>query len=141
MCRSIMLLPALLSAIACGILRAEPPEIGEGEWELVALDEDTHPRGAAGRPVTLRLDAEDGRAVGFAGCNRYSAGYVLEDDRLEFAPPIATRMACAEGMELERRFLAALGTVTAYEATETTLVLRGPGGPLARFRAPVREGP
>ena len=132
---------ALLSAAACGRTlgssRAEaPPAITDREWELVALAEDTGPRGAGGRPVTLRLDAASGRAVGFAGCNRFSASYALNGDRLTFGAPIATRMACSEGMDLEGRFLATLELLTGYQATETTLVLSGPEGLLVRFRAP-----
>lgn len=132
---------ALLAALACGRTpapspTATPPRITDRDWELVALGPNTTPRGADGRPVTLRLDAATGRAAGFAGCNRFSAGYALKGDRLTFQPPISTRMACAEGMELESAFLATLPSLTTYQATDSTLVLSGPDGPRARFRAP-----
>jgi heat shock protein HslJ len=135
------LLLGVLSAMACGrtpgaARPAAPSSIVDREWELVALAEETNPRGAGGRPVTLRLDAASGRAVGFAGCNRFSASYTLTGDRLTFGAPISTRMACSEGMDLERRFLVTLELLTGYQANDDTLALSGPEGPLLRFRAP-----
>jgi heat shock protein HslJ len=115
---------------------AAPSSIVDREWELVALAEEANPRGAGGRPVTLRLDAASGRAVGFAGCNRFSASYTLTGDRLTFGAPISTRMACSEGMDLERRFLVTLELLTGYQANDDTLALSRPEGPLLRFRAP-----
>ncbi len=113
---------------------AEPPPITDRDWELVAIGERVDPRGAGGRPVTLRLDPTTSRAAGFAGCNRYSAAYVLRADSLTFGPGISTRMACPEGMELEDSYLASLASFTTFEATDSTLVLHGSAGPLARFR-------
>jgi hypothetical protein len=52
---------------------------------------------------------------------------------LRFGPAVATKMACADGDELERRYLEALPVVTTYDATDRALTLKGPGGPLARF--------
>jgi heat shock protein HslJ len=45
-------------------------------------------------------------------------------------------MACADGMDAESSFLAALVTVVSYQASDSTLTLSGPVGPQARFRAP-----
>jgi hypothetical protein len=89
----------------------------------------------------MRLDAAATRAAGFAGCNRYSAGYLLMADSLRFTAPISTKMACADGMDAESSFLAALSTIATYQATDSTLTLSGPAGPLARFRAPERRAP
>ena len=41
----------------------------------------------------------------------------------------------APGDDLERSFLAALPLVRTYEATDSALILKGAGGPLAQFRA------
>jgi hypothetical protein len=43
-------------------------------------------------------------------------------------------MACADGDELERSFLAALPAVAAYQVTDSALTLSGLAGVLARFR-------
>ena len=106
------------------------------EWALVGLGEVAAPLGAGGRPATILFDPAAGRAAGFAGCNRYSAGYALAGDSLTFGPAISTKMACADGDELERGYLAMLPAIRSYALTDSTLTLSGADGPLARFRAP-----
>ena len=61
---------------------------------------------------------------------------MLTEDSLRFTAPISTKMACADGMEVEGGFLAALSTAVTYQASDSGLSLNGPAGPLARFRAP-----
>ena len=109
--------------------------ITDREWSLVALGEQPSPPGRGNQPATLRLEASTSRAVGFAGCNRFSASYILAGDSLRFGPAMATKMACVDGDELERSFLGALPVVTTYEVTDSALILKGPGGRLARFHA------
>jgi heat shock protein HslJ len=113
-----------------------PVTITDRDWELVELVERMNPLWPGKRPATMRLDAATSRAMGFAGCNQYSAGYTLSADSLTFQPPVSTKMACAEGMDLEILFLTALPTITTYEATDSTLTLHAKFGPVARFRAP-----
>ena len=108
--------------------------ITDRDWVLVALAEQASPP-PRGKPATLRLEASTSRAAGFAGCNRFSASYTLAGDSLRFGPIMSTKMACVDGDELERRFLGALPVVATYEATDSALILKGPGGPLARFHA------
>lgn len=116
-----------------------PPSAGvkivDREWELVQLSDVTEPRGSQGRPVTLRFEASSGRAVGFAGCNQYGAAYRLTGDSLAFEPPIATRMACTEGMEVETTYLSALPRTVGFSASDSSLTLRMSDGTTARFRA------
>lgn len=106
------------------------------EWVLVGLGELDGPLGAGGRPATIRFDPATGRAEGFAGCNRYSAAYTLTGDSLAFGPAVSTKMACVDGDELERGYLAMLPAVRSHELSDSTLTLNGSGGPLARFRTP-----
>jgi len=135
---------SLLIVVACGPkspASEQPPALSAAsldnrEWALVGLGEVTAPLGAGGRPATLQFDPIGGRAAGFAGCNRYSAGYALAGDSLTFGPAISTKMACAEGDELERGYLAMLPAIRSYALSDSTLTLSGSGGPLARFRAP-----
>jgi heat shock protein HslJ len=112
-----------------------PAPIIDRDWVLVALGAQPAPAGRGGQPATLRLEASPPRAVGFAGCNRYSASYTLAGDSLRFGPALSTKMACADGDELERGFLSALPRVATYEATDSALILKGPDGPVARFHA------
>jgi heat shock protein HslJ len=115
--------------------RPAPAAITDRDWVLVALGTQSAPAGRDHQPATLRLEASTSRAVGFAGCNRFSASYTLAGDSLRFGPALATKMACAEGDDLERGYLSALPVVATYEATDSTLILNGPAGPVARFHA------
>jgi putative lipoprotein len=134
----------LLSAFACGPkppASEQPPAMSAAsldnrEWALVALGEVAAPLGAGGRPATIQFDPSTGQAAGFAGCNRYSAGYTVAADSLTFGPAISTKMACADGDQLERGYLAMLPAIRSYALSDSTLTLNGSDGPLARFRAP-----
>jgi heat shock protein HslJ len=134
----------LLSVSACG---PKPPaseappaaataSLDSREWALVGLGEIAAPLGAGGRPATIQFDPTTGRAAGFAGCNRYSAGYTIAGDSLTFGPAVSTKMACVDGDELERGYLAMLPAVRTYALSDSTLTLNGSDGPLARFGAP-----
>ena len=144
--RTVLTLLALTLLPAAGCRRAPPAgqarhapapsSIENRDWELVALGERSDPRGAGGRSITLRLDSASGRAAGFAGCNRYSSAYTRSADTLSFQMTLATKMACPDGMEVEQAFLETLPAVRTFQATDSTLTLDGPNGPLARFRVP-----
>ncbi|MET0398697.1 MAG: META domain-containing protein [Longimicrobiaceae bacterium] len=104
------------------------------EWRLVELGGRPAAMGAGGRPATLRLEA--GRASGFAGCNTFSSGYLMSANNLAMTSLASTRMACAEGMELERAYLAALDETLSYRVTTQGLeLLSGDRRVLARFTA------
>jgi heat shock protein HslJ/uncharacterized membrane protein len=79
----------------------------------------------------------DGRVSGRSACNRYSAAYTLDGERLAIGAGAGTRMACAPAlMQLESRFLAALAAVQGFAITdEGALELRGAGGRSIRARA------
>jgi heat shock protein HslJ len=109
--------------------------ITDREWVLVTLGNQASPTGRGNQPATLRFDATASHAAGFAGCNHFRASYTLSGDSLRFGPILATKMACADGDDLERSFLAALPLAARYESTDSTLILKGASAPLARFRA------
>jgi heat shock protein HslJ len=131
-----------LGVIGCGPRSAAggPPSspgtaITGREWVLVALGERSSPVGAGGKPATIQFDSASSRASGFAGCNRFSGGYTLGPGTLSFGPLVSTKMACVDGDELERGFLAALPRVTTYAVADSTLTLGTADGPLLRFVA------
>jgi len=65
--------------------------------------------------LTLTL-AEEGRAYGDGGCNRWLSGYELQGDSLKFTAPVSTMMACPQAlMEQEQRFLNMLDKVTRWD--------------------------
>jgi len=145
-----------------GRLASRPPMEGDGVEEVVIVErfEKIHPGKACerrtaraelldtgwrlvelgGMPVrlgpgqpTLQLAADESRASGFAGCNRMMGGYVLEGDALSFSQMASTRMACAEGMDLERAYLAAIGATTAHKLAGQVLELYAGDRLVARF--------
>lgn len=75
----------------------------------------------AERPVTLEL-GDDGRAVGYGGCNRYFGDFLIENGhQVTQGPKGVTMMACPDGqMKLEQAFL------TNLEAAKRVF-LRGEG--------------
>ena len=97
-------------------------------WKLVELDSEPATSGAGGKKPFLSF-TEDGKVSGFAGCNRFTGGFQSDDDELSFSPLASTRMACAEGMEQENRFLAMLAEVQRYSIHGNDLALYGGGEP------------
>lgn len=139
-----LILPLIVAAIAC---RQPPTPAGPAvfraatagaEWELTELAGQPAPRGAGGRPATLRFETDTARVAGFAGCNRYFGTYTVDGTALRFGPIGMTKMACAEGMALEQQLAEALGAARSYELSANRLTLMGSNGPVARFerRAP-----
>ncbi len=87
----------------------------------------------------LTLDAAATRAGGSSGCNRFTGGYRLEADRLTFGALATTWRMCPEGMDLEQRYLAALGRVATWHLEDERLLLRDAlGATVAEFTR--REG-
>ena len=103
------------------------------EWRLVAVAGAPAGVGANGQPATLRLDDMGQRASGYAGCNQFSGTYTLSGSSLSFGPLAMTRMACATGDELERRYTMALEQTTALKVTSKGLELRKGSVLLAKF--------
>lgn len=103
-----------------------------GKWELASL---------AGQPVTLTRPATlnlsaDGGASGFAGCNKYSAGYTTSGSALSVTSIVSTKMACeGDRMKVEVDLFRALGKTASFALEAATLTLRDAAGqPLATLR-------
>jgi heat shock protein HslJ len=131
---------AVLAASACapapGASQARET-IADRDWQLVRIERGAGggPTFAGARPPTLRLDSKEGRASGFAGCNRFSGSYQLAGDRLTFGPLLSTKMACERGMDVEAAYLDALAKTGSWSQGEGEIVLRGAGGVSMSFRA------
>lgn len=127
------LFASALGPAACGSpTGAERPgvslaDVAGPEWTLVELDGAPLPAGADA-PTAL---FEAGAVAGFSGCNRYR-GPVREVSPgvVEIGPVAGTMMMCEPPeMELEGKFLAALGKVTRYALATGRLALEGDGSP------------
>ncbi len=105
------------------------------DWVLVSLGDRANPIGAGGRPVTLRIDVSpDAVAAGFAGCNRYTGSYTVRRDSITFGPSASTKIACAQGMDLEQAYLSTLPKVVTYAIEDSTLTFFGASGTLVTYR-------
>lgn len=103
-------------------------------WRLIELPGDEAIAVDPALRAHLVLDAEQGRVSGSSGCNRLAGTFTVEGEALSFGPLAGTRMACPPpAMELERRFHAALASVTRYAIDGETLTLASSDGPVARF--------
>jgi heat shock protein HslJ len=96
---------ALLALAACAVPGAGADRDVRGAWRIEQ---------ARTEPMLdkrlARLDfGTDGRLTGHTSCNRLSAPYTLQGDRIEIGRVVTTRMACVRLlMEQEDRVLTAL---------------------------------
>jgi heat shock protein HslJ len=112
-----------------------PASITDRDWTLTSLGERMNLMGQGDRAPTLRLDSAGSRASGFAGCNRFNGPFTLSGDSLSFGALVSTKMACAQGNDVEVAYLAALGNARTFSVSDSVLTLRSADSPLATFVA------
>ncbi|HYD52204.1 MAG TPA: META domain-containing protein [Gemmatimonadaceae bacterium] len=113
------------------------------EWEMVLLAGGIPPTGSGGRRATIKFDSTVARAEGFAGCNRFGTAYETDGRAIRFAAVTTTRMACSDGMDLERQMTDVLERTRRLELIDDRLTLFDDHVALARFApvAPPRRDP
>lgn len=105
-------------------------------WKLTHIGGAPARSAARQREAHLIFAAQEQRVSGSGGCNRITGGFELAGDRLHLGRIVATRMACAEGMEQEQRFLKSLADVEHYRIDGDRLELLDESGVVvARFTA------
>ncbi len=102
-------------------------------WKLTGLSSLPNGLPSLGKDVTLSLDT--GRAVGFAGCNRYFGGYTHNGSTLKFNGVASTKMFCQGAMEAENGLMQAFNNTESYHITGHRLALLKGNDTLARFEA------
>jgi len=96
-------------------------DIQGSEWTLTSID-GTAITATATPTLTI---ADDGRATGFNGCNRYFGPATIEGDKLTVAPLGSTRKFCGHTEnELERKVNAVIGGPSEITLNGTTLVIK-----------------
>lgn len=104
-------------------------------WRLARLGNAPVARMETPHQPHLVFDAR-GRVIGATGCNRLVARYDRSDTALRIESAMSTRMACAQGMDVEQQMLKALGSVRAWRLAGNLLDLYDDGGRLlGRFTA------
>lgn len=127
---------ALLLLVACG-QTAEPAaaiDLGGTSWQLSSLNGQLP---VADTAVSLQFGA-DGSVAGSDGCNRFATTYTQDGANLtiEQAAGISTMMACPEPvMEQATAYMAALGSVTSFTASDNQLSLKAGDQVVATFVA------
>ena len=120
------------------LLRYEPAT-PIGSWDATAIQTgEALASPLPGTKVTATF-AVDGTLSGSAGCNTYRSSYTTDRGRIQIAPPVATRKACAtpEGvMEQEAAYLATLPTAVRYRLDGDSLALLRPDGTYVASFAP-----
>ncbi len=106
-------------------------------WRLIEIEGEAVPRPAPGDMVPhLVLQADEPRAMGSGGCNRFLADYGVQGARLRFGRLVSNITLCLQTSGLEARFFEALAAVQSFRQQGTQLLLRGgEGQPLLRFEA------
>lgn len=90
----------------------------------------------AGTPPHLKLETQELRLSGFAGCNRINGSFAIDGSRISFGTVVSTRRACYPDDGSEQRFLQALSEVRGWRMEGGQLLLLADGGkPLLRFSA------
>jgi heat shock protein HslJ len=99
-------------------------------WRLTQLGDETVDNPPGERAISLQLQPQNLRVVGFAGCNRMFGGYLLNGETLKFGQMGATKMACVDEqrMQLEQRYFEVLAQVAQWRITGSTLELRDAAG-------------
>ncbi len=109
-----------------------------GEWRLVEIgnDEVATIAPAAARAPSLRIHP-DGSVTGFTGVNQMRGlldYHGFARGRFHLSDPVTTRMAGPpEMMEVEQRFLAALGGERSFKVEDGRLAIKGGNEPVLEF--------
>lgn len=139
---ALFIIPACHSPGSTSVLGQQnvpPAPLRNTHWVLrqLATEPVTVPEG--GRELYLLLRADQARAEGNGGCNRFSGSFEQPTpEQLRFGNLLSTKMACP-ALEVEAQFMSALSKVAYYRITGDTLQLY-PGPPtetqpMARFQA------
>lgn len=109
-----------------------------GFWTLAGVSRGPLAELAHARTVTLGFG--EGRAFGFAGCNRYFAGYTFSGNRLDLGPAGSTMMYCeGEGSAVESAFLPMLEQPFILQREGSHMRLIAPDGTRLEFEAAAME--
>lgn len=119
----------------CTTMTSRPIE--DQAWMLAELGGASVEPAHGGRRAFLVFDAGPPQRVsGSTGCNRLAGTYQLSGARIALGQVATTRMACLEGMEQERAFLAMLAALDGWRIADGRLeLLDAQGELLARFTA------
>jgi len=110
----------------------QPATLKNTSWQAMGINNGRG--GVVSNSITHLVTAQfsDDKIKGNAGCNQFSANYVVNEQQLKIGPIRTTRKYCAEEgiMDQEQQFLQALKNSTQYEIKTDKLRLRNTSGSL-----------
>lgn len=92
-----------------------------GSWTLSSIEGGNIDELYSDKKPTMEI-AEDGKIIGYAGCNSYRTSYTLTGNSITFKPAAATKMACPS-LKGEGLFISLLSTPLQVSANEEKLSL------------------
>lgn len=105
-------------------------------WRLIELNGKPALLGDGEKELHMVFNTEDSRVAGFSGCNRFTGGYKVKENQIEFSHMASTRMACMESMEQEQHFLSAMEKTKQFKINCEKLFMHDADGKLLfRFKA------
>lgn len=99
-------------------------------WKLIELNSQPVSTGAGKKELHMVFNTENSRVAGFSGCNRFTGGYKMKGNQIEFSHMASTRMACMESMDQEQHFLSALGNTKQFKINGEKLFMYDADGKL-----------
>lgn len=126
--RPTLLVEHFVSVAAASCESPGAAALEDSYWRLVQLGTAPVTLAAAQRAPYFVLASSSHRVSGYAGCNRMMGGYTLDGAKLSFTQMAGTMMACAQGMDTEQGFHAALAQVAAWRIEAGRLELRDANG-------------
>jgi len=127
------------STVLLKFVATELATLENTEWQAVGINNGKG--GVVSTATTSRSTAvfAGGQLRGMGGCNRFTATYEIEGDRITIGPAGATEKLCIEPeglMDQEQQYFEALGRARTFSLTPEKLELRDEGGSLqVGFRA------
>jgi heat shock protein HslJ/quercetin dioxygenase-like cupin family protein len=126
-------LAAATALIASAGQAGDPPPLVGTTWAAIELAGAPVSAEPAARQPSIEFVANN-RVAGTDGCNRVSAPYTRDGERLSFGAMVATRMFCPDTAEVTRRFAAAIEGTRGWRIAGGRLEFLGASGtPLAIF--------
>lgn len=118
------------------VKQASSVTLANTHWRLTQLGGEVVDNPAGERDLYFELQQSSSNVTGYSGCNRMFGRYALDGETLKFDAMGGTKMACADRMDLERRFLDAFAGVAAWKIANGALELRDADGKsIATFQA------
>jgi putative lipoprotein len=113
--KKVIILCLTLALFACNNSSSLPEN--NSVWELVSIKNNQID---IKKKPSFVIDTVNNKIRGFAGCNRFTASYVVKNSEIEIKNIISTRMTC-ENYKIENQFLKLFNSVNRFKLDDGIL--------------------